>query len=731
MKRTKYNFDSEIYKPEQIKDILKTAVSEKDLKGNNKGIYYYNIPCAFDIETTSFYRDSTGNTFDYKTRLKLPKNEEVEKLAIMYVWQFGINGNIFVGRTWNEFKNLMEIISTELKLNGNRRLIIFVHNLGFEFQFMRKLFVWEKVFSIDLRKPIYTITNTGLEFRCSYLLSGYSLENVAKNLTRYKVKKMVGDLDYSLIRNQETEISDSEMLYCVNDVKIVMLYILELIENVKSVHNFPLTKTGNVRKFCRKNCFFVNTDEYKGKNYKYKDLMQDLKIRDLTEFKLLLRAFSGGFTHANANYTDKIIYDVSSYDFTSSYPYVMISEKFPLSKGVKITIKSEEQFNYFVQNYLCVFDVEFINIFSRETENIISVSKCLIKENAVENNGRLVCAERIVTTITNVDWFSLKMFYTWEHVSFGYFYAYKKEYLPTDFVKCIVELYKKKTELKGVQGMETEYLNSKEMLNSCYGMCVTNPLREEIIYSDSDTWETKEPTEEEKFKMLMEHNESENRFLYYIWGVFVTAYARRNLFTAIYELKNDYVYSDTDSVKFINLENHKTYFQVYNNQVEKKLQTACNYHGIPFADLKPKTIKGKEKLLGVWDFEGTYKRFKTLGAKRYMIEKENALTANGKQYNFSLTVSGVNKLVAIPYLLETYGENGIFDAFTNYLHLPPKATGKNILTYIDYETTGTLTDYQGHTAQFNELSGVHLEPTDYHLNLSVLYLKYLNGIKFS
>ena len=731
MKKTKYNFDSEIYKPEQIRNILKTAVSEKDLKGNNKGIYYYNIPCAFDIETTSFYRDFMGNTFDYKTRQELPKNIECEKLASMYIWQFGINGNIFVGRTWNEFKNMLEIICTELNLNNNRRLVIFVHNLSFEFQFMRKLFEWEKVFSIDLRKPIYAITKNGLEFRCSYLLSGYSLENVAKNLTRYKVKKMVGDLDYSLLRNTKTEISDSEMLYCVNDVKIVMLYILELIENVKSIHNFPLTKTGSVRKFCRKNCFFVNTDDYKGKNYRYKDLIRDLKITDLSEFKLLLRAFAGGFTHANANFTDKVIENVSSYDFTSSYPFVMISEKFPSSRGVKINVQSEEQFKFLMQKYLCVFDVEFTNIFSCETEQIISVSKCLVKENAVENNGRLVCAKRIVTTITNIDWLSLKNFYNWEDYKIGIFYAYKKEYLPTDFIKCIVELYKKKTELKGVQGMETEYLQSKEMLNSCYGMCVTNPLRDEIIYSDSDTWEIKEPTEEEKFKMLMQHNESENRFLYYIWGVFVTSYARRNLFTAIHELKDDYVYSDTDSVKFINLENHKIYFHVYNNQVENKLQIACKYHGIPFADLKPKTIKGKEKLLGVWDFEGTYKRFKTLGAKRYMVEEENALNVKGKNYNYSLTVSGVNKFVAIPYLLDKYGEKGIFDAFTNYLHLPPEATGKNILTYIDYETDGTLTDYQGNTAEFNELSAVHLEATDYHLNLSVLYLQYLQGIKFS
>ena len=112
-----------------------------------------------------------------------------------------------------------------------------------------------------------------------------------------------------------------------------------------------------------------------------------------------------------------------------------------------------------------------------------------------------------------------------------------------------------------------------------------------------------------------------------------------------------------------------------------------------------------------------------------MVKEKNALKVNGKSYDYSLTVSGVNKKSAIPYLLETYGENGIFDAFTNYLTIPPNATGKNIHTYIDYEINGTLTDYLGNESEYNEKSGVHLEPTGYSLSLSIMYLNYLIGIK--
>lgn len=266
------------------------------------------------------------------------------------------------------------------------------------------------------------------------------------------------------------------------------------------------------------------------------------------------------------------------------------------------------------------------------------------------------------------------------------------------------------------------------MLNSCYGMSVTNPLRDEFVYNGE--WDINKMTAEQHQELLDKYNTSKNRFLFYPWGVYVTAYARRNLFTGIYEAGADYIYSDTDSLKLVNGDNHKAYFKAYNMQVEMKLRKACKHHGLDFSLCMPETIKGITKILGVWDYEGRYSRFKTLGAKRYMVEEQNALTVNGQSYNFSLTVSGVNKKSAIPYLLQKYGENGIFEAFTNYLDIPPTATGKNIHTYIDYPVTGELTDYNGVTARYDEKTGVHLEPTGYSLSLSVLYINYLRGIKF-
>ena len=73
------------------------------------------------------------------------------------------------------------------------------------------------------------------EFRCSYLLSGYGLDLIGKNLLKYKVRKLSGEeFDYSLVRNEKTILSPLEMQYCINDVLVVMAYIQEKIEQRKN-----------------------------------------------------------------------------------------------------------------------------------------------------------------------------------------------------------------------------------------------------------------------------------------------------------------------------------------------------------------------------------------------------------------------------------------------------------------------------------------------------------------
>lgn len=689
--------DCHIYNISEF-DIVVNSIKCDMEKVKKDKVYYYNIPCAFDIETTSFYDND-------------------EKVGLMYIWQFGIDGRVFMGRNWNEFTELLDKLRNEFDINIENRLVIYVHNLAFEFQFIRKLFRWLNVFSIDSRKPIYATTCYGFEFRCSYLLSGYSLAKVGENLTKYKCEKMVGDLDYSLKRHNKTPLTNDELKYCFNDIMVVMCYILERIEIDGNITKIPLTKTGYVRNYCRNMCLYENKSHKKGgKKFKtYHEMIKSLSI-EVDEYKQLKRAFMGGFTHSNAINTNVVLKDVKSFDFTSSYPYCMISEMYPMSKGQIVEV-NENTFEKYLNLYCCVFDIQFTNLLPKVNyENYISYSKCFKCVNPVINNGRVVCCDLLWTTITNVDYDIIKRCYSWEGVKVANFRIYQKGYLPTQFVKSIIKLYQDKTQLKGVEGKEVEYMQSKEMLNSCYGMCVTDIARDEFVYNN-DNWETIKPTNEKLQNELEKYNKSKKRFLFYVWGIFVTAYARRNLFTGIFEFGNDYIYSDTDSIKVINYNNHMEYINKYNELTQRKLQKACEYHGINMSELQPKTIKGDTKLLGIWDNDGIYDSFKTLGAKRYMYKQGN---------DYHITIAGTSKHLGSEYIKSL---NNPFDAFNDGLIIPPQFTGKLTHTYVDEIKQGVIIDYRGNAVNYTALSGIHLEQCEYNLGLASNYIDYLMGVK--
>ena len=92
-KKNIYIVKEDIYTVDEFKKILPLMECSNYLIGNNKGIYYYNIPCSFDIETSSFYRNTEGNYFSYKDIKELDK-KYFEKCTCVYVWQFGFNGYV-------------------------------------------------------------------------------------------------------------------------------------------------------------------------------------------------------------------------------------------------------------------------------------------------------------------------------------------------------------------------------------------------------------------------------------------------------------------------------------------------------------------------------------------------------------------------------------------------------------------------------------------------------------
>ena len=216
---TKFNFNA-------------VASAQQPIAPKGKKSEYINIPLAFDIETSTI-KDSGG-----------------EPLSFMYIWQFGINGVTVYGRTWDEFNDFLNRLHDALYLgktdeNKRRMAVIYVHNLAFEFAFAAPYLNIENVFARSPHHVVYFTTKNDFEFRCSYFLTGKSLADVSKNT---HTKKLVGDLDYNLIRHAKTPLTPQELAYCENDVIVLNEFIAQEIQRNGDIAKIPLTKTGYVRR---------------------------------------------------------------------------------------------------------------------------------------------------------------------------------------------------------------------------------------------------------------------------------------------------------------------------------------------------------------------------------------------------------------------------------------------------------------------------------------------------
>lgn len=712
-------------------------VTAADKHNHKTKIQYFNIPCSFDIETTSFYEDVPNPKIH--SRIKTLK----EKRACMYIWQMSINGTEIFGRTWSQFHIFLGMLKNYLGLNYNRRIIFYVHNLSYEFQFLLGHSQITDVFARKACKPISCLLDNCIELKCSYFLSGLSLAKVAENLTTVSVSKLNGNLDYSLIRHPSTPLKPLELDYCAYDVRIVYYFIKEEIaRNENDITKIPLTKTGYVRRYVRNKI----KEKY---NYKiYRDKIKEFMVADADLFTVLYKAFAGGYTHANVDYIDVCMEDVASIDFTSSYPAQMIMHKYPMTRFVYEKLINYSTFLDIVSKDACVFRVKFHDLKPKTSHHILSKSKCEVLIGEQIDNGRVVSADYAVTYMTDVDWKTFKMFYEFdeEDINIDKFYHAKYKYLYRPILESILDLYESKTKLKGEPGKEEEYLVSKGMLNGIYGMCVTNPVNDNISLDADFSWKSERPDLQEALTL---NRDNGNQFLCYQWGVWVTAWARYELLKCVAHIDSDVIYCDTDSIKFLNYEQHKKYIEEYNDRITKALERSALMNGFETEKLKPKDKKGEPQPLGVFTFEGIYTKFKTLGAKRYAFEKKNKKTG---EIEFHITVSGLPNAVQFGELdpdTGTYFDDKTpyrccinkvksptqyiynhkkFVYFRDRMTIPAEYSRLYSHTYIRKPYSCMLTDYLGNTTEVHEECYIHMQSQDFHMGLAEDFLLYLEDI---
>ena len=652
---------------------------------------YLNLPLAFDIETTTI------------------KQETGEPLAFMYIWQFGINGTAVYGRTWAEFSEFLTQLHNAL-CPDDVYLVVYVHNLGFEFSFFAPYFDVGTVFARSPHHPIYvTLDNPKVEFRCSYQLTGKSLAALSEDT---KTKKLVGDLDYALKRTHQTPLTPQEMAYCENDVIILNEFIAEQIKQNGDIAKIPLTKTGYVRREVR--------DAFKawdGWEEWHKKLMVGYPSYDV--FCLLNKCFAGGFTHANCAYLGLTLSDIGSIDIASSYPAQMLKHKYPLGRWKRLkTIYDRKTLDHICDKYATIMHLSFKNIRATTHHHTISRHKCGNVAGGVIDNGRIVSADFLDTYITSVDYNIIKKFYDFDGVRVETLYFCQMEYLPRPLIDIIIKHYNNKCTLKGNKDKIKDYQLSKERINSLYGMTVQSPIEPDIRYNkDTGQWSTSYRSGQQ---MLLNKKRSDGYVLPYAVGVFVTAWARYELLTLLSTIGDDAIYCDTDSIKMRNYTKHIEQIREYNSANRVDLSAAMQYHGLPDSAFEP-----MGKTIGVFEYEGSYLQFKTLGAKRYFYETKPGI--------YDYTIAGLPKSRpgdsknALTYMsdIANRDEIDIFDVFEFDLHIPETHTKKLGSVYNFIRWQGFVTDYLGNTTEVTETYGVALEPVDFTLQCAPEFWAFL------
>ena len=472
----------------------------------------------------------------------------------------------------------------------------------------------------------------GIVLKDSLILAQRGLEKWAKDLD-VAAKKQSGTWDYDKIRNQSDQLSDLELKYAEYDTLSGTQCIDKLRTQLhKYIGNMPYTSTGILRELVK----LLGTEN------KAKKLYNKLLV-SWEEYQILVTMFHGGYVHGNRNYlgSNHIFRLIQGFDFASSYPYIIMTHKFPMTKFVDL--KKDVDIDYILRNkedHAFMFRWGLVDVKLKD-ENfgmpILQYSKCKTL-NDVTDNGRIIAAQCVALYTNEIDAALIDKYYTYNKKLsvVTEVKTARKDYLPKWYRDLVYQLFIDKTKLKGVD--DILYTIQKFKINACFGLMVQRLdkiMYEEIfedreingeIYHDGEYVFDPEMTQEMAFNKNVKKRST---ILPYQWGVWITSYAMSNLF----ELGNCckiWLYSDTDSVYGIGWDKNKV--KKYNKKC-KNLVRSAGYTGVEH--------KGKIYWPGVAETtrEDKYSEFKYVGAKRYC----------GRSYKdgeLHITVAGVPKSAA-------------------------------------------------------------------------------------
>lgn len=619
-------------------------------------IYWKDADFSQYCESSNFRRDHKFSNlvagFDTETTAII---DHTPQYAFMYEWTFGVEDMIVYGRTWDEFRELLLNIKADLKLSSEFQLIVFDQRLKYEFQFFKdELWIDDKDFiARDSHKVLQCVANDAFAFRCSAEYSELTLDQMGAVIGIPKLK----GYDYAKIRHSKTPLDLFELDYCEHDVRILLEYFKKEREKYGQVWKIPLTATRIVKNLIYHYFRQMGSVQTLRAN-QFRDTPQDMLM-----LNKLQRAYFGAFNYSDLIYDNIPVDDVFGVDFQSSYGAQMLLNKFPIKKFKPEPIPEDwrellsEKYERKALLIRCKIK-QLKNKYPRFGFLPTSKEWSFNEKRTVTSQDKILYCPEIILTLTDIDFKLMLKFYQFDVKSFEILELHSSKYapLPNYIVATIVDLYLKKVKIKTRNKKiekqreltpleKAEYTYAKTMISRIYGVFVQKPLM--LKYHYNRELKKLEPLKDDNDEAIEEFVKKEYDPVLYQWGVWVTAYGRREIlenFAAISletdsrgtNKNNDAVlYSDTDSLKFVG----DCYIDIilqYNENVKAKLRHFCEMnrlYGYKF-----------EELEGIGEFEiEHYQTFKTIGLKKYCFIDDNG--------EFVAKLSGLSK------------ENTFFDQF--------------------------------------------------------------------
>ena len=414
---------------------------------------------------------------------------------------------------------------------------VYFHNLGFDGAFIMDWLErhdWQWVENRDKidRHTYTTVISDANQVYCidiyfdkmhnvkimdSFKVVPLSIAAMAK---AYNLPILKGSIDYEAERPIGHELTEEEIAYLDNDVKIAAMvmekFLTEGLNKMTAGSNAlsDFKKLNGGRRGFRK-WFSYLTPE------------QDAFIR---------KAYRGGFTWVNPKFQGQKLGEGIVFDVNSLYPSVMNScagEKLPYGEPVWFDGKPKpnDAFNLWVAQITCSFRIKPGHIPCIQLKGNFRFNQT---EYLTKSDGD------VTFTITNVDWELIKQQYHVYNLRWhGGFMFRSASFLFKSYIDKWVGIKNQAT----IDGNSGQRQIAKLMLNSLYGKFATRTTiysRRPMLVNDVLRYVDLPPEERDP--------------VYLPVGVFVTSWARYKTITSAQKVYDRFIYADTDSIHLIGTE---------------------------------------------------------------------------------------------------------------------------------------------------------------------------------